>query len=128
MPKERVGAQVIAILMSARRFRSSMATLSNAMVRICASWVEASLMSAAMMRRSSAGVPGATRKLARLAKFRLQEMIEGKKLRIEAMRKDRFGRPLVNVYLPNGREVRRQLIRKGFAREWRKGNRIDWCL
>jgi len=68
------------------------------------------------------------RKLARLAKFRLQEMIEGKKLRIEAMGKDRSGRPLVNVYLSNGREVGRELIREGFAREWRKGNRIDWCL
>ncbi|CCF21851.1 conserved exported protein of unknown function [Pseudorhizobium banfieldiae] len=67
------------------------------------------------------------RKMAQLAKFRLQEMIEGKKLRIEAKGKDRYGRPLVNVYLPNGREVGKELIREGFAREWRKGNKIDWC-
>ncbi len=61
-------------------------------------------------------------------KFRLQEMIEGKKnLRIEAKGRDRFGRPLVNVYLPDGREVGKELIREGFAREWRKGRKIDWC-
>lgn len=67
------------------------------------------------------------RKMAQLAKFRLQDMIEGKKLRVEAKGKDRYGRPLVNVYLPNGREVGKELIREGFAREWRKGNKIDWC-
>lgn len=74
-------------------------------------------MSAALIGRSSAGVPGATRNGIWLgyARFRLQEMIEGKKQRIEALGKDRFGRPLVNVYLRNGREVGRELIREGFA-------------
>ncbi len=49
--------------------------------------------------------------------FRLQEMIEGEKLWIEAKGKDGFGRPLPNVYLPNGGEVGKELIREGFARE-----------
>lgn len=67
------------------------------------------------------------RKMAQLAKFRLSEMIKGKSLRIEAKGKDRYGRPLVNVYLPNGREVGKEMIREGFAREWRRGKKIDWC-
>lgn len=67
------------------------------------------------------------RKLAHLAKFRLEALVVGKELRIESKGRDRYGRPLVNVYLPNGREVGRQLLMEGFAREWRKGQKIDWC-
>ncbi|MFA7416149.1 MAG: thermonuclease family protein [Rhizobium sp.] len=67
------------------------------------------------------------RKLAHLAKFRLEALLVGQELRIESKGRDRYGRPLVNVYLPNGREVGKQLLVEGFAREWRKGQKIDWC-
>lgn len=66
--------------------------------------------------------------LAHMAKSRLEALIVDKEIRIEAKGTDRYGRPLVNLYLPNGSEARQQLLKEGFAREWRKGRRIDWCL
>ena len=66
------------------------------------------------------------RRLARLAKFRLRELVSGP-VKIVALDHDRSGRPLVNVYLPDGREVGKMLLREGFAREWRKGHKVDWC-
>lgn len=68
------------------------------------------------------------RRLAHLAKSRLETLIVDQEIRIEAKGTDRYGRPLVNLYLPNGSEAGQQLLREGFAREWRKGRRIDWCL
>ncbi len=67
------------------------------------------------------------RKLALLAKQRLKSLIEGKKVRIEAKGIDSFDRPLVNLYLPDGREVGQILLKEGTAREWRPGKRADWC-
>jgi endonuclease YncB( thermonuclease family) len=69
------------------------------------------------------------RKLALLAKARLKSIIEGKKIRIEAMGVDKTPkhRPLVNLYLPDGREVGQILLKEGTARAWRSGFRNDWC-
>lgn len=67
------------------------------------------------------------RRLARLAKFRLRELVNGKTLKIVSLDIDRSGRPLVNIYLPDGREVGKILLQEGFAREWRKGHKNDWC-
>jgi endonuclease YncB( thermonuclease family) len=66
------------------------------------------------------------RKLALLAKRRLKDLIEGKDVRVEVKGRDKFGRPLVNLYV-EGREIGAQLLREGFAREWRKGFKNDWC-
>ena len=66
------------------------------------------------------------RELARLARDRLEELIDGENVRIIAEGYDRDGRPLVNLYV-NGREIGRQLLNEGFAMEWRKGGSIDWC-
>ncbi|AXV15138.1 nuclease [Neorhizobium sp. SOG26] len=66
------------------------------------------------------------RKLALLAKRRLKDLIEGKDVHVEVKGRDKFGRPLVNLYV-EGREIGAQLLREGFAKEWRKGKRNDWC-
>mgnify|MGYP001202547841 CR=1 FL=1 len=67
------------------------------------------------------------RKLALLAKRRLKSLIDGKTVRVEAKGVDAFKRPLVNIYLPDGREVGQILLREGTAREWRPGRKNDWC-
>ena len=69
------------------------------------------------------------RKLAKLARFRLIELVEGKNLRIVSRGNDATPsrRPLVDVFLPDGREVGSVLLKEGFARPWRPGNRNDWC-
>ncbi|THK38627.1 thermonuclease family protein [Ensifer sp. MPMI2T] len=67
------------------------------------------------------------RKLALIAKRRLADLLRGKEVRIEAKGMDRSDRPLVNLYLPDGREVGQILLREGTAREWRPGQRNDWC-
>ena len=54
------------------------------------------------------------RKLALLAKRRLKDLIEGKDVRVEVKGRDKFGRPLVNLYV-EGREIGAQLLREGFA-------------
>lgn len=66
------------------------------------------------------------RKLAKLARNRLKELLKGERPKIVAKGVDAFGRPLVNVYV-DGQELGKQLLREGFAREWRKGKKIDWC-
>lgn len=69
------------------------------------------------------------RKLALIAKKRLRDIIEGKEIRIEVKGYDRTPskRPLVNLYLPDGREVGQILFKEGTARAWRPGVRNDWC-
>lgn len=47
------------------------------------------------------------RKLALIAKRHLNDLIRGKKIKVEAKGIDNFDRPLVNLYLPDGREVGR---------------------
>jgi endonuclease YncB( thermonuclease family) len=67
------------------------------------------------------------RKLALIAKHHLIDLLQGKKIRIEAKGIDGFERPLVNLYLPDGREIGQILLKEGTAREWWPGNKNDWC-
>lgn len=67
------------------------------------------------------------RKLALIAKRRLANLLQGKVVRVEAMGRDKFDRPLVNLYLPDGREIGKILLQEGTAREWHPGGRHDWC-
>lgn len=70
------------------------------------------------------------RDLALKAKARLKELLLDGVPRIEdsgARDRTQSRRPLVNVYLPDGREVGQVLVGEGLAREWRAKHRIDWC-
>lgn len=66
------------------------------------------------------------RKLALLAKRRLQELLKHP-VSIEIKGSDKFSRPLVNLYLSDDREVGQIMLREGFVREWRLGEKNDWC-
>ena len=67
--------------------------------------------------------------LARQAKKRLEDLVVGKPVRIVAEGTDRTRnkRPLVNIYLPDGREAGQVLLEEGLAREWHPGRKNDWC-
>lgn len=99
-----------------------------------------------MMRLLGSGVPGVVgvdtpelggrakcakeRKMALLAKRRLEELMLGKNVTIEfygVRDKTPSHRPLVNVFDDNGDEIGAKLLKEGFAREWRPGHRNDWC-
>ncbi len=70
------------------------------------------------------------RDLALKAKARLKELLLDGVPRIEdsgARDRTRSRRPLVNIYLPDGREAGQVLMSEGLAREWRAKHRIDWC-
>ncbi len=70
------------------------------------------------------------RDLAMKAKARLKELLLAGVPRIEdsgARDRTQSRRPLVNVYLPDGREAGQVLMSEGLAREWRPKHRIDWC-
>ena len=70
------------------------------------------------------------RDMAMKAKARLKELLLDGVPRIEdsgAMDRTQSRRPLVNVYLPDGREAGQVLMSEGLAREWRPKHRIDWC-
>jgi endonuclease YncB( thermonuclease family) len=69
------------------------------------------------------------KELARRAKLRLKGLLDGVDVRIVAEGTDRTPsrRPLVNIYLPDGREVGQTLLAEGVAKEWRPDRRIDWC-
>ncbi|WP_350225263.1 thermonuclease family protein [Agrobacterium sp. CFBP2214] len=70
------------------------------------------------------------RDMALKAKARLKELLLAGVPRIEdsgARDRTQSRRPLVNVYLPDGREAGQVLMGEGLAREWRPKHRIDWC-
>ena len=70
------------------------------------------------------------RDLALKAKARLKELLLDGVPRIEdsgARDRTQSRRPLVNIYLPDGREAGQVLMSEGLAREWRPKHRIDWC-
>lgn len=69
------------------------------------------------------------RKLAHLSRMRLKDLVTGRTLKIMSKGNDATPkhRPLVNVYLPDGREVGQFLVKEGFARPWRPYKRVDWC-
>ncbi|WP_223216946.1 thermonuclease family protein [Agrobacterium pusense] len=70
------------------------------------------------------------RDLALKAKARLKELLLDGVPRIEdtgARDRTQSRRPLVNIYLPDGREAGQVLISEGFAKPWHPKQRIDWC-
>lgn len=70
------------------------------------------------------------RDMALMAKARLKELLLAGMPRIEdsgARDRTQSRRPLVNIYLPDGREAGQVLMSEGLAREWRPKHRIDWC-
>lgn len=70
------------------------------------------------------------RNLALRAKARLKELLLAGMPRIEdsgARDRTQSRRPLINIYLPDGREAGQVLMSEGLAREWRAKHRIDWC-
>ncbi|WP_236771154.1 thermonuclease family protein [Agrobacterium tumefaciens] len=70
------------------------------------------------------------RDLALKAKARLKELLLAGVPRIEdsgARDRTQSRRPLVNIYLPDGREAGQVLMSEGLAREWRPKHHIDWC-
>lgn len=70
------------------------------------------------------------RDLALKAKARLKELLLAGVPRIEdsgARDRTPSRRPLVNVYLSDGREAGQVLVSEGLAREWRPKHLIDWC-
>jgi endonuclease YncB( thermonuclease family) len=72
----------------------------------------------------------AERLLALKAKARLKELLLSGVPRIEdSGARDRTSsrRPLINIYLADGREVGKVLISEGLARPWSPKHKIDWC-
>lgn len=70
------------------------------------------------------------RDLALKSKARLKELLLAGVPRIEdSGTRDRTQsrRPLVNIYLPDGREAGQVLMSEGLARKWRPKHRNDWC-
>lgn len=70
------------------------------------------------------------RDLSLRAKARLKELLLAGVPRIEdsgARDRTQSHRPLVNIYLPDGREAGQVLMSEGLAREWRPKHSIDWC-
>ena len=69
------------------------------------------------------------RRLAKLARTRLKQLLEGEKVKIvaEGFDKTPDKRPLVNIYLSDGSEVGTILLKEGFAREWRPRHKVNWC-
>lgn len=68
--------------------------------------------------------------LALKSKARLKELLLDGVPRIEdsgVRDRTQSRRPLVNIYLPDGREVGQVLMSEGLARLWRPKHRVDWC-
>lgn len=72
----------------------------------------------------------AERLLALKAKARLKELLLSGVPRIEdsgARDKTSSRRPLINIYLADGREVGKVLMSDGLARPWAPKRKISWC-
>ncbi|CUW90136.1 Micrococcal nuclease-like nuclease (modular protein) [Agrobacterium fabacearum S56] len=70
------------------------------------------------------------RHLALKAKARLKELLFAGVPRIEdsgARDRTQSRRPLINIFLPDGREAGQVLMSEGFAKPWHPKRRIDWC-
>lgn len=68
------------------------------------------------------------RRLAKIAKARLKQLIDGKRVKIVSFGPGRGDtRPLVNIYLPDGREAGQILLKEGHARVWLPRQKNDWC-
>ena len=72
----------------------------------------------------------AERILALKAKDRLKQLLLSGVPRIEdSGARDRTSsrRPLINIYLADGREVGRVLLSEGLAKQWSPKQKVDWC-
>ncbi len=70
----------------------------------------------------------AENRLGFLAAARMVELLQTPGLTVESSgRKDRYGRPLVVLRLPDGSTIGQHLIDEGFARVWTPEYRADWC-
>jgi endonuclease YncB( thermonuclease family) len=72
----------------------------------------------------------AERLLALQAKSRLKElMLSGVPRIVDSGARDRTSsrRPLVDIYLADGREIGQILMSEGLARPWSPKQKIDWC-
>ena len=68
------------------------------------------------------------RRLAKIARTRLKQLVDGKKVKIVSFGPGRGDtRPLVNIYLPDGREVGQILLQEGHAQVWMPKRKVDWC-
>lgn len=68
--------------------------------------------------------------LALKAKDRLKELLLSGVPRIEdSGARDRTSsrRPLINIYLADGREVGKVLLSEGLAKPWSPKQKVDWC-
>lgn len=72
----------------------------------------------------------AERMLAKLAKDRLEELIQQKGVKVEDSGHvdPSFKHPLVRVRLPDGRFAGEVLIEEGYAVEWKPDYTPDWCV
>ncbi|MCT7378328.1 thermonuclease family protein [Chelativorans salis] len=67
------------------------------------------------------------RLLGQQAKLRLEDLLK-QDVRVEDSGvRDRYGRPLVWVRLPNGETAGEVLLRDGYAARWRPGQQVSWC-
>lgn len=64
--------------------------------------------------------------LGRAATARMTELLPGASV-YDSGDRDRFGRPLVWVRLPDGRSIGSVLIAEGLARPWSPRYRAEWC-
>ncbi|QDF14278.1 hypothetical protein vBDshSR4C_030 [Dinoroseobacter phage vB_DshS-R4C] len=64
--------------------------------------------------------------LARAASARMEALVSGGAWVIWDGSRGRWGRPLIALRLPDGRDAGAVLIEEGLAVEWR-GARADWC-
>lgn len=61
------------------------------------------------------------------AKRRLEELLRQDVKVEDSGVKDRWGRPLVWVRMPNGETAGEILLRDGYGVVWRPGKKISWC-
>ncbi len=66
--------------------------------------------------------------LGRAATSRMKELVQTPGFRIEDSGvRDKFGRKLVAVRLPDGSTAGARMISEGYARKWYPGYRANWC-
>lgn len=71
------------------------------------------------------GACDAERRLARITRDRLADLLAGGNVEIERNGRDRYGRTLATVRV-NGVDVGERLVEEGYARVW-SGRRENWC-
>ena len=60
----------------------------------------------------------AEKKAGLAAKKFVKDLVEGKEIRFDSLRKEKFGRMLGIAYTPDGQNLNELLLKKGFAKEY----------